>query len=131
MSVHIGSTEPGRRDGDAASRRVLIVHGAAETRETIPRGLAYEMLEIVEAPDARAAIDRLGAEPIDLILLEMGGAGAGGIQLLRLLKGDSHTHAIPVIVIAGADEGDGVVDCLEAGADDYLSQPLHPVVLRI
>ncbi|MBV8168851.1 MAG: response regulator transcription factor [Alphaproteobacteria bacterium] len=131
MSVHIGSTEPGRREGAAASRRVLIVHGDVETRRTIARGLAYEMLEIVEAADARAAIDCLAADPIDLILLDMGGPDAAGIQLLRLLKGDSHTHAIPVIVIAGADEGDDVVDCLEAGADDYLSQPLHPVVLRI
>ena len=107
MSVHIGSTEPARREGGDASRRVLIVHGDAETRQTIARGLAYEMLEIVEATDSRAAIDCLGGDPIDLILLDMGGPEAGGIQLLRLLKGDSHTHAIPVIVIAGADEGDG------------------------
>jgi DNA-binding response OmpR family regulator len=132
MSVRLASTD-GRhdRDGDPGSRRILIVHADAAMRQTIARGLAYEKLEIVEAATPRAAIDGIAAEPIDLILLDMGGPEVGGLQLLRLLKGDSHSHAIPVIIIAAADQGDGVVDCLEAGAEDYLTQPLHPVVLRI
>jgi DNA-binding response OmpR family regulator len=115
----------------AAQSRVLVVHGEATTRQAIARGLAYEMLVIVEAASARAAIDCVAAEPIDLILLDVAPPDVGGIQLLRLLKGDARSYDIPVIMIAAADQGDGVVDCLEAGADDYLSQPLHPVVLRI
>ncbi len=95
------------------------------------RGLAYETHGIVEAASARAAIDCVAAEPIDLILLDMAAPNVGGIQLLRLLKGDARSYDIPVIMIAAVDQGDGVVDCLEAGANDYLSQPLHPVVLRI
>ena len=111
---------------DAPRRsRVLIVQGEAKTHAALLRGLASESLDVVEAADARAAVDRVAAERFDLILLDM-----RNLQLLRLLKGDSHSSLIPVIMIADAADDDGVVDCLEAGADDYLAT-LHPVVLRI
>src|SRR5690242_12789539 len=107
------------RDPAAQTSHVLIVHGDAAARELLVRGLSYEMLAVAEAANARAAIDAVGAEHFDLILLDM---AVGGIQLLNLLKGDSRSSHIPVIMIAGADDGDGVVDCLEAGADDFLTQ---------
>ena len=130
MSTRLGSAEPARDDPADAARpsRVLIVHREATTRDALVRGLAYETHAIVEAENGRAALDRVAAEPLDLILLDM---DVGGLQLLRLLKGDSRSCHIPVIMIVALDEQDGVVDCLEAGADDYLSQPLHPVLLRI
>ncbi len=133
MSLDPGAaeaTERGAAEGTAPNR-VLIVHGAAGIRQALVRGLSYERHDITETASARAALDCVAATPFDLVLLDMALPEVSGLQLLRLLKGDSRTCDLPVIMIAGVDESDGVVDCLEAGADDYLSQPLHPVLLRV
>jgi DNA-binding response OmpR family regulator len=53
-----------------------------------------------------------------------------GYEVLLRLKGDAAHRDIPVIMISALDEIDSVVRCLEAGAEDYLSKPFNPVVLR-
>ena len=54
----------------------------------------------------------------------------GGFEVLQRLKSDERTKAIPVIVISALDELDSVVRCIEAGAEDFLSKPFDPVLLR-
>ena len=53
-----------------------------------------------------------------------------GFELLRRLKAAQHTSDVPVIVISALDELDSVVRCIEAGAEDYLTKPFNPVLLR-
>ena len=62
---------------------------------------------------------------LDLIMPEM-----SGFEVLRRLKADERTSHIPVIVISALDEIDSVVRCIEAGAEDYLTKPFNPVLLR-
>src|SRR5262249_16353138 len=49
------------------------------------------------------------------------------LQRLKALQSTSH---IPVVIISALDELDSVVRCIEAGADDYLTKPFDPVLLR-
>ena len=37
---------------------------------------------------------------------------------------------IPVIIVSGIEDTAGVIDCIEAGADDYLHKPFNPVLLH-
>ena len=53
-----------------------------------------------------------------------------GFEVLRRLKAAEHTSDIPVIVISALDELDSVVRCIEAGAEDYLTKPFNPILLR-
>ena len=53
-----------------------------------------------------------------------------GFEVLRRLKAAEHTSHIPVIVISALDELDSVVRCIEAGAEDYLTKPFNPILLR-
>jgi class 3 adenylate cyclase len=46
------------------------------------------------------------------------------------LKAAEHTSHIPVIVISALDELDSVVRCIEVGAEDYLTKPFNPILLR-
>ncbi|MEJ0071637.1 MAG: GAF domain-containing protein [Pseudomonadota bacterium] len=131
MSGQLGSTEPARHGSAAeAGPRLLIVHGEAATRDALVRGLAYETYGIVETASGRAALDYVAAEPFDLILLDMAPPDVDGLQLLTLLTADSRLCHIPVIMIATLDDSEGVASCLGAGAEDYLSKPYHPFLLR-
>ncbi|HEY6619060.1 MAG TPA: histidine kinase dimerization/phospho-acceptor domain-containing protein [Steroidobacteraceae bacterium] len=53
-----------------------------------------------------------------------------GFEVLRRLKAAEHTGHIPVIIISALDEIDSVVRCIEAGAEDYLTKPFNPTLLR-
>jgi class 3 adenylate cyclase len=53
-----------------------------------------------------------------------------GFEVLRRIKAAEETSEIPVIVISALDEIDTVVRCIEAGAEDYLTKPFNPTLLR-
>jgi adenylate cyclase len=112
------------------SSRILIVDDTEATRELLSRRLAREGHHIVEAENGRSALDRIATDKFDLILLDMMMPDINGYEVLTTLKADVRFRDIPVIVISALDEIDSVVRCIEAGAEDYLSKPFNPVLLR-
>jgi len=52
--------------------------------------------------------------------------GGSGIELLRRLKKEEATHALPVIMLTAKTHEDNVVQGLEVGADDYITKPFAP-----
>jgi class 3 adenylate cyclase/CheY-like chemotaxis protein len=122
------------RDGSSQQHdrpaRILVVDDNASNRDVLARRLVREGHEISTAVDGAGALDLVAREDFDLILLDLIMPEIGGFEVLCRLKSDERTRAIPVIVISALDELDSVVRCIEAGADDYLSKPFDPVLLR-
>ena len=56
--------------------------------------------------------------------------GMSGSEVLHSIKTDESLRAIPVIIISGRQDMDGIIACIEAGADDYLLKPFNPVLLQ-
>ena len=56
--------------------------------------------------------------------------GVNGYQVLEYLKGKKHLRHIPVVMISALDDVDSIVKCIELGADDYLTKPFNPVLLK-
>jgi CheY-like chemotaxis protein len=109
---------------------VLIVDDTEATRELLARRLRREGHHVVEAANGRAALELVAMQNFDLILLDMMMPDLNGYEVLTRLKADVRFRHIPVIVISALDEIDSVVRCIEAGAEDYLSKPFDPVLLR-
>src|SRR5688572_27946052 len=82
------------------------------------------------ADDGRRALETVRREPPDLILLDLVMPGLDGLDVLRMLKADPGLRHIPVILISGNHDLDGVARALQAGADDYVFKPFHSVLLR-
>ena len=112
------------------SSRILIVDDNASNRDVLERRLVREGHQVVCAANGASALELAVGQEFDLILLDLIMPEMSGFEVLRRLKAAEHTSHIPVIVISALDELDSVVRCIEAGAEDYLTKPFNPILLR-
>lgn len=110
--------------------RILVVDDNAANRDVLERRLTREGHAVVTAADGAQALRLMGEHDFDLVLLDLIMPEIGGFDVLTRLKSDASTRHIPVIVISALDELDSIVRCIEAGAEDYLSKPFDPILLR-
>ena len=82
------------------------------------------------ATGGQEALDRLAAEPFDLVLLDIMMPGMNGYEVLERVKGDDALRHIPVIMITAMTEMESVVRCIEMGAEDHLPKPFNATLLR-
>ena len=75
-------------------------------------------------------MDRLAAEPFDLVLLDVMMPVLDGIDTLARIKADPELRHLSVIMISAASDRARVVRCLELGAADYLPKPFDRAILR-
>ncbi len=109
---------------------LLVVDDHAENRDMLSRRLEKQGHAVATAENGRQALDLLHARNFDLVLLDIMMPEMDGYQTLECLKADPSLRHIPVIMISALDEIESVVRCIEIGAEDYLSKPFNPVLLR-
>jgi len=110
--------------------RILVVDDNEINRDVLSRRLVRQGFTPISAQNGREALERLRAEPFDLVLLDILMPEMNGYQVLDELKRDPVLRHVPVIMISALDEIDSVVRCIEIGAEDYLPKPFNPVLLR-
>lgn len=76
------------------------------------------------------ALEMLGQDNFDLILLDILMPEMDGFEVLARLKNDPARRDLPVIVISALDEMDSVIRCIGMGAEDFLPKPFDPLLLR-
>ncbi len=115
----------------AAESALLIVDDNEDNRYTLTRRLQREgYSNFTAAEDGQQALELLGKQRFDLVLLDVMMPGLNGYEVLERMRGDSRLRHIPVIMISALDEIDSVIRCIELGAEDYLSKPFNPTLLR-
>ena len=85
-------------------------------------------VEVDEASSASAAQVRIRAASPDVIVLDVSMPGMDGVQLCRVLKDDSATSGIPVVLLTGSDVADEET-AREVGAEALLRKPFSPLEL--
>lgn len=120
-----------RVSSDFEKAKVLLVDDSRLIRMGLRRSLVeIGLSDITEAGDGREAIEILVREHFDLMLLDMEMPEMNGMEVLAVLRDTPHHPWPPVIVISGGTSLDDAVRCIELGAEDYLSKPFNPVLLR-
>jgi class 3 adenylate cyclase len=112
------------------SSAILVVDDNASNRDVLARRLTREGHAVVTAENGAVALELVERQDFDIILLDLIMPEMSGYEVLRRLKTAERTSHIPVIVISALDEIDTVVRCIEAGAEDYLTKPFNPILLR-
>lgn len=103
--------------------KILLVDDEEQIRNIVRMYLAREGFTVKEAPNGREALDLIGGEQFDLIVLDIMMPEVDGWAVCREVRSRS---AVPIIMLtAREDEVDRVVG-LEMGADDYVVKPFSP-----
>jgi len=111
--------------------QVLVVDDSRMMRAALSRSLReLGFTNISEAVDGGDAILKLLEKSYDLMLLDMEMPVMNGMEVLAAMKLDSRLGGVPVIVISAADQIEKAVQCIEAGAEDYLPKPPALTLLR-
>ena len=106
--------------------KILVVDDEPAIREMIGFTLARGGFDYVEAADAEQARSKILAEAPDLLLLDWMLPGRSGFELAQLLKKDTATRELPIIMLTARGEETDKVRGLEIGADDYITKPFSP-----
>ena len=110
---------------------LLVVDDNEDNRYTLTRRLTREgYSNLTTATNGREALDLLQAKSFDLVLLDIMMPDMNGYEVLERMKADAELRNIPVIMISALSEIDSVIRCIELGAEDYLSKPFNPTLLR-
>jgi class 3 adenylate cyclase len=110
--------------------RLLVVDDNKVNRVLLTHGLEQQGHVVESAENGRQALQMLKEKPYDLILLDIEMPEMNGFQVLESMLQDNELSEIPVIMTSASDELDRVVKCIEMGAEDFLTKPLNPILLR-
>jgi len=106
--------------------KILIVEDEKDIAKMLDYNLKKEGFRTLSVNNGENALDSAVREHPDLILLDLMLPGIDGIDVCKLLKKETKTSLIPIIMLtAKSQESDKIIG-LELGADDYVTKPFSP-----
>jgi two-component system response regulator len=102
----------------------LTLHTFGEARITNPIEVARDGQEALDYIFCRGAHSGREAVPPRLILLDLKLPKIGGIEVLRAIKADPRTKAIPVVILTSSREERDLIEGYQLGANSYIQKPV-------
>jgi two-component system phosphate regulon response regulator PhoB len=112
-----------------ANEKILVVDDEEDILELVQYNLTKNGYTVVSVGTGEEALKAAKSESPDLILLDLMLPGVDGLEVCKILKADSRTSAIPIVMLTAKGEEADIVTGLELGADDYVTKPFSPRVL--
>lgn len=105
---------------------LLLADDSVTIQRVIELTFADEDVRVVAVGDGRHAIDRIGHEPPDIVLADVGMPGCDGYEVAAFVKGRPDLAHIPVLLLTGAFEPVDDNRVREVRADGVLAKPFEP-----
>jgi len=109
---------------------VLVVDDDALNRRLLVRALQADGHQTVEAVNGREALAVLADVRPDVMLLDVMMPELDGFGVLAEMKLIPSVAATPVVMISSLEGQEGILRCIELGADDFLPKPADAAILR-
>ncbi len=109
--------------------RILLVEDDANLRRVVAYHLERAGHTVIQAMDGKAALEKFGEEPVELILTDVRMPGMDGIELLRAVR--QKKPELPVIVMTAYGTIGDAVEAMRQGAADYLTKPVEKDTLLL
>ncbi len=109
--------------------RILVVdddHRNVRLMESILKANGYEVLR---AYDGKEALQVVGTDAPDLLLLDVMMPRMNGLEVCQRLRANRATRLLPIIMVTALNALDDRVEALEQGADDFVSKPINKIAL--
>lgn len=110
--------------------KVLVIDDEPPIRKLLRMGLATQGYQVIDAPNARMALELMAQKP-DLVILDLGLPDMQGMDLLRSIR--DQNEAVPIVVLSSRADETAKVQALDFGADDYVTKPfgINELLARI
>jgi class 3 adenylate cyclase/CheY-like chemotaxis protein len=104
---------------------VLVVDDTPVNLKLLADLLTAKGYAVVTATSGVEALAKVETEPLDLVLLDVMMPGMSGYEVCRKIREKTATAMLPVVMVTALDPGQERVKGIEAGADDFLTKPIH------
>ncbi len=112
-----------------SKKKILIVEDDEDIQELLRYNLAKAGYEVLTANTGEEGLQKARSECPDLVVLDLMLPQIDGLAVCRILKDESTTASIPIVMLTAKGEESDIVRGLESGADDYVAKPFSPRVL--
>ena len=111
--------------------RILLVEDEESIRNLLRLNLELEGYEVVSTANGRKALDLIGGQHFDLLLLDVMLPDVDGFSITEQVRLSNPT--VPILLLTAKDTSQDRVAGLKKGADDYLTKPfnLEELLLRV
>jgi type IV pilus assembly protein PilB len=89
-----------------------------------------DVCDVVPARTAEEALRIAATDDLHAMVLDLGLPDLSGVEVTRLLRADTRTALLPILLLTGSDDPVLRTEALHAGADAYLSKPVEPATLE-
>ena len=110
--------------------RLLVVDDNRVNRMALSRSLELQGHQVETAENGQEGLEKFRSGLFDLMLLDIEMPVMNGFEVLEACLNDFDLRQIPIIMTSAMEELDAVVKCVELGAEDYLTKPVNPILLR-
>lgn len=105
--------------------KILVVDDEVKNVKLLEAWLLPRGYEVVKASNGEEALQQVHQEWPDLILLDVMMPVMNGFEVCKILKDNTDTRLIPVVIMTALGQVEDRVKGIEAGADDFLTKPVH------
>jgi len=108
-----------------APAKILVVDDTPQNVKLLADLLTVKGYSVTTAANGSEALEKIAAEPPDLVLLDIMMPGLSGYDVCRKIRNNPSTTLLPVVLVTSLDPQKERVTGIEAGADDFLSKPIN------
>jgi class 3 adenylate cyclase len=108
---------------------ILVVDDVPKNVKLLADVLTAKGFRTSTAASGPEALERLAADPPDLVLLDVMMPGMSGYEVCQAIRADPRHAILPVVLVTALDPAQERIKGLDAGADDFLTKPVNQAEL--
>ncbi len=108
------------------SKRIMTVDDSATVRQMLAFTLQDAGYEVVEAADGAEALEKLGREPVHMLITDLNMPKLDGIDLIRQVRKNPANRFMPIIMLTTESQETKKQEGKSAGATGWIVKPFKP-----
>lgn len=113
------------RSRELEGRRILVVDDDVRNVFSLTSALEHQGMRVDIGRNGHEALDILARTPdIDIVLMDVMMPGMDGLEAMRRIRADLRLKSLPIIAVTAKAMQKDRLECLAAGASDYIAKPV-------